>query len=67
MKLDVALLEPPNFVTLKMPVRPRQEGFKEAPSLHVREVDAETLSTLADIWREKLFEKAGKPDPRKAP
>jgi len=55
----------PNFMTIKMPPRPRQEGFQEGPKLALSEVDAETLSYQCDRFREEIFNKAGKTDPVK--
>ena len=63
MKVDTQPWIVPNYVTLKMPSQPRQAGFVEAPKLHVRDVDAETLARMADEWRAELFRKAGKADP----
>ena len=54
----------PNFVIAEMPPRPRQEGFQEAPSWPLAEVDAETLDQMWDEFRAGIFRKAGKSDPR---
>jgi len=55
----------PNYVTAKMPPVLRQEGFKEAPKWALSEVDAEELSLQCDKFREEVFRKAGKNDPKK--
>lgn len=66
MKIDVNRWMVPNFVTLKMPPGKRQDGFKQAPSLPLSDVDADTLSDLCDAFREEIFKKSGKADPRGA-
>ena len=53
----------PNFVILEVPARPRQEGWKEAPSIPLAEVDVAVLSDMCDAFRAEVFKKAGKPDP----
>jgi len=55
----------PNFVCLKMPARPRQEGFQPSPSIPLKDVDAETLSKLCDDFRAEVFSKACQADPKK--
>lgn len=53
----------PNYIILKMPIRPRQDGFREAPKLHVKDIDADTLARMCDEFRAGVFRKAGKADP----
>lgn len=53
----------PNYVIQKMPPRPRQEGFTEAPKYPLVEVPAEDLASLCDHFRSEVFRKAGKTDP----
>jgi len=62
---DVELLpfRVPNYVIQKMPVRPRQEGFHEAPKYHLSELDTETLISLCDQFKVAVLIKAGQPDP----
>jgi hypothetical protein len=55
----------PNFVSVEMPPRPRQEGLVEAPKFALAELDAETLSELCDEFRADVFRKANKTDPRR--
>ena len=57
---DVELLpfRVPNYVIQKMPVRPRQEGFHEAPKYHLSELDYAVLVQLCDEFREGVFAKA---------
>lgn len=53
----------PNFATLKLPPRPRQEGFVCTGNLPLREIPPEDLARLCDQFRAEVFAKAGKPDP----
>ena len=60
-------LEPfmvPNFVRQEVLPRKRQDGLIEAPIYHLSDLDVETLSELCDDFRRKIFEKAGKGDPK---
>ncbi len=64
MNVDLVGFSVPNFVRMKMPIRPRQEGFNpEPPSFSLKEIDADTLSSLCDNFRREVFNKAGKIDP----
>jgi hypothetical protein len=54
----------PNFVLAKMAPRAGEEVFIETPKWPLSEVAADTLSELCDAFREEVFRKAGKPDPR---
>jgi hypothetical protein len=67
MQVEVNAWQTPNFVTLKTPPRPRQEGWKEAPSIPLSELDADALSLLCDEFRAEVFRKAGKRDPDEPP
>jgi hypothetical protein len=67
MKIELLEFTVPNFVIQKMPPRPRQEGFHEAPKYPLSEVPAEDLASLCDHFRAQVFAKAGKPDPASAP
>lgn len=53
----------PNFASIEMPPRPRQDGPHEAPSLPLAEIPAVALSDLCDDFRREVFRKAGKRDP----
>lgn len=56
----------PNFAIVEVPPRSRQQGFSpEATSIHIRDLDPEILSAMADDWRRRLFTHAGKEDPVK--
>ncbi len=63
-KMEVHNWITPNYITIKTPARPRQEGFSSNPTLELKDVDAEILSELCDTFRSEIFAKAGKKDPR---
>jgi hypothetical protein len=65
-KIDLELqpFNTPNFVIVKMPARPRHDGWQESPKYSLAELDAQTLSALCDQFRAEIFKKAGKDDPR---
>ena len=50
----------PNFAVVDEGVRPRQEGFKEARSIPIGDLPAETLRAMAKEWLVALYDKAGK-------
>ncbi|MEM7209548.1 MAG: hypothetical protein AAF434_17145 [Pseudomonadota bacterium] len=54
----------PNFVLVEDDTRPRQEGFQESPKYALSDLDATTLSQLCDKFREDVFKKADKVDPK---
>ena len=54
----------PNFATQDTPPRPRQDGFREAPSTPVAELAPEVLNALAQAWLDDLYTKAGHAAPR---
>lgn len=66
MKITIPLVpfSTPNYVTMQMPDRPRQEGFVEAPKYALSELEPEVLSGLCDEFRAAVFKKAGKRDPK---
>jgi hypothetical protein len=64
-KIELHPFTVPNYVIQVVPVRPRQEGFKEAPAYPLSEVDADTLATMCSDFRAAVFAKAGKADPAK--
>jgi hypothetical protein len=63
MKIQLRGFTVPNFVLQVMPEGKRQDGWKEAPSYPLSEVDAETLAAMCEEFREAVFAKAGKKDP----
>jgi hypothetical protein len=62
MKMKLKPWLSPNYAQVEMPPRPRQDGPKEPPSLHVSELSAEALDGLAEQWLADLYTKAGKPN-----
>jgi len=67
MNIELQSWSTPNFVTGIMPAGKRQDGFNpdSLPKWHISEVDEETLSNQCDKFREEIFRKAGKVDPKK--
>ena len=70
MKVELELMPwiVPNFVTAKMPARPRQEGFSPdaLPKWSLAELDANVLAAQCDEFRAEVFRKAWKDDPANA-
>lgn len=64
-KVELRPFSVPNFVIQVMAPGKRQDGFKEAPSYALSELDADTLSEMCDEFRAEIFKKAGKEDPVK--
>jgi hypothetical protein len=54
----------PNFISVKMPARKRQDGFKPDNDVkyNISDVSNEVLSRQCDIFRAEVFKKAGKTD-----
>ena len=52
----------PNYILLEKKLD--NGTFEEITSVHLSEVDAETLSNLCDAWRKEVFKKAKKTDPK---
>lgn len=65
-KLTVELQpwQTPNFVTQKMPPRPRQDGPIEGPKFALADLTPEILSDLCDEFRKEVFRKSGMRDPQ---
>lgn len=63
-KLGLNPFQTPNYVSVKRPPRPRQDGWQESPTIPLRELDEQALSELCDAFRAEVFKKAGKQDPR---
>ena len=64
MNVEMVPWQVPNFISGKMPVRARQEGFKPGPVWALNEVDVETLVKQCDRFRASVFEKAERDDPQ---
>lgn len=54
----------PNFAIAETPPRKRQDGMQEAPSFPLSELTEQALSDLCDDFRKRVFDKAGKKDPK---
>jgi hypothetical protein len=63
MKIALRPFNTPNFAIMATPPGNRGEGFKEAPSFPLSEVDPETLAAMCDDFRRAVFAKAGHSDP----
>lgn len=66
MNIETTAWMTPNFVQLKMPARPRQEGFHVADGIPLKDVDEATLARMCDAFRAEVFSKACKADPANA-
>jgi hypothetical protein len=64
MNIKLKRWQAPSYALGEAPVGRRQDGFTEGPKWHVSEVDADSLSVLCDQFREDVFAKARKVDPR---
>jgi len=62
-KLIIRPMIVPEFVTVMMPPRDRQEGMVETPRFHLSELEPEALAQLCDEFRRNVFAKAEKNDP----
>lgn len=64
MNIQLKPFQVPNFV---IPIRPaveRQHGPSFDSGFSLSEVDAEELSKMCDAFRQAVFNKAGKKDPK---
>lgn len=50
----------PNYISVEMPTRPRQEGFTELPKFDVAELTDAQLNAIADDWRARLLANAAR-------
>lgn len=50
----------PNFAQIEQPPGKRQDGFKELPSISVKDLSPQALSDLAEQWCNELYRRAGK-------
>ena len=56
----------PDAVLMKLPPSPKESGFNPTgASILLKELDPVVLSGLCDDFRESIFKKAGKEDPKK--
>lgn len=63
MKVELLPFTTPNYVIQKMPAGNRQDGYRESPKYHLRDVPAEDLAALCDQFHAEIFAKADKADP----
>lgn len=63
LSIELCPFEVPARVLVKQEPGSRQEGFKEAPSYKLAELDVDTLEKLCDEFRENVFKFANKPIP----
>lgn len=59
MKIKLKPFSTPNFVIMVTNPTTRQEGFKDAPSFALSEVDKETLEEMCAEFRKEVMRKAG--------
>ena len=64
MKVKLKPFQVPNFILCEPTPSSRQEGMKEGLKFALSEVDVETLEMLCEKFREDVFARAGKSDPR---
>lgn len=53
----------PNFATVELPPRPKQEGIVALPSVPLNELSDEALDILVEQWRAEVYRKAQKLPP----
>ena len=63
MELDLLPFKTPNFVLVKQEPGKREDGFKEGPKFHLKDLDSLTLDKLCDDFRNEVFKKAEKEQP----
>ncbi len=64
LELQLRPFQVPNFVSAEMPPQQRQDGVSFSGGFPLSTVSAEKLSKMCDEFRAKIFEKAGKKDPK---
>ena len=47
----------PNFASMQMPPRPRQEGMQEAPSVPLSEIPNAAFVRLVEAWVDDMYRK----------
>ena len=63
MLMKLAPWRAPDFAQLQAAPASREDGFKEFPTVSVRDLSQEALDALAGEWLGDLYTKAGKPSP----
>lgn len=64
MNIQLKPFQVPNYVIPILPVVERQSGPSFSDGFPLSEVGAEELSKMCDDFREAIFNKAGKKDPK---
>lgn len=54
---------PPIYALVERPPGKREDGFREAPSVHVKDLPEDALHALAHEWLVELYRKTGRPMP----
>lgn len=57
MKIKLELMPPmmPNFISIKQPARPRQEGFKELPKIPVSDLSREEAEEYGELMKQTFL------------
>ena len=62
-EVDLIPFKTPNYILVRQKPGKKEDGFKEATNLPLRELDSLTLAKLCDDFRAEVFKKAGKQQP----
>ena len=62
-KIKLRPFQVPNFALAEQSPGERQDGFKQAPSFALKDLESHTLAQLCRDFRAAVFAKAGKVDP----
>jgi hypothetical protein len=66
-RVELEPIRTPNFVVVKVPHGPSEEGAGPQPTIPVKQLDAAAISDLCDEFRAAMFAKAGVRDPNTSP
>jgi len=64
-EIEIVPFNVPEGIYIKPPTGNRQAGFKQDGGIPFNKVDPETLSSMCDDFRNEVFSKAGKLDPKR--
>lgn len=56
---ELQLPSVPNFIFLKQSEALKQDGFRESPKVHIKDLSYEALVQIGDAWKKELLSKAG--------
>ena len=56
----------PNFATMHLPPRPRQDGMQELPSIPLSELSNRAFVQLVEAWVDEMYRKHGQARPPEA-